>query len=647
MAKNLSNNAALPDELSILKSILEGTVLHTGDQFFRALVKTLAQTLNTKGAWITEFDPDLQRLKAISFWMDDHYVDEYEYNIAGTPCEQVLERRGLFHVPDNVIGLFPDDPDLEPFEAVSYLGAPILAPDGMLLGHLAVQDTRPMPEQAKNMALFRIFADRASSEMRRIKTEYQLRERENQLSRLVDSVMDAIIEIDSDLTIIQANKAAVKLFEDGNSDKIYSQSFERFLVPNSAVKLKNLLSGLQNREKGSRFLWVPGGFRAVNSKGEEFQSEATLSCYEHNRKAYFNLVLRNVSDRLEAEKRIDILQAEKEILKREIREIQRFDEILGESSAIKRVLDDVQRVAETDATVLITGETGTGKELFARAIHSQSHRSTGPMVKVNCAAIPDSLIESEFFGHEKGAFTGATEKRKGRFELADGGTIFLDEIGELPSELQPKLLRVLQEGEFEPVGSSMPVQVNVRVVAATNRDLAKMVKEGTFREDLFYRLHVFPIAVPPLRERNDDIILLADFFIDKYSHQTGKTVHTLSTADIQCLKNYPWPGNIRELQNVIERAVITSVDGELNLAHIIRGPLHAVNPEPDTGRNSDEPDRVYTAHEMKEMERRNLTRALAKTGGKISGKNGAAAMIGIPPTTFTSRMKALDIRLPE
>jgi PAS domain S-box-containing protein len=645
MTSHDENHSSLADEYSALKSILEGTVLYTGDQFFRALVKTLAQTLNTKGAWITEFDPDLNKLKAISFWMDDHYVDEYEYNIAGTPCEQVLERRGLFHVPDNVIGLFPDDPDLKPFEAMSYLGAPILAPDGVLLGHLAVQDTRPMPEQAKNMALFRIFADRASSEMRRIKTEYQLRERENQLSRLVDSVMDAIIEIDSDLTIIQANKAAVKLFEDGNSDKIYSQSFERFLVPNSAVKLKNLLSGLQNREKGSRFLWVPGGFKAVTSKGKEFQSEATLSCYEHNRKSYFNLVLRNVSDRLEAEKRIDMLQAEKEILKQEIREIQQFDEILGNSSAIKRVMDDVQRVAETDATVLITGETGTGKELFARVIHSHSHRSAVPMVKVNCAAIPDSLIESEFFGHEKGAFTGATEKRKGRFELADGGTIFLDEIGEMPSELQPKLLRVLQEGEFEPVGSSISVQVDVRVVAATNRDLAKMVKEGTFREDLFYRLHVFPITVPPLRERNDDIILLAEFFINKYSLQTGKKVHPLSPADIQCLRNYPWPGNIRELQNVIERALITSVDGELKLVHILRGPLHAVNQESDTGRDSGEHDRIYTAYEIKEMERRNLTNALAKTGGKISGKNGAASLIGIPPTTFTSRMKALDIQV--
>jgi PAS domain S-box-containing protein len=644
MTHHNENHPSLADEYSALKSILEGTVSHTGETFFRALVKTLAKTLKTKGAWITEFDPDLNRLKAISFWMDDHYVDEYEYDISGTPCEQVLERRGLFHVPENVIGLFPDDPDLEPFEAVSYLGAPILDPDGALLGHLAVQDTRPMPEQAKNMALFRIFADRASSEMRRIKAEQQLRERKNQLSRLLDSVMDAIIEIDKNLTIIQANRAAVKLFEEDEPDKIYSQSFERFLVPNSAVKLKNLLSGLQNRERENRFLWVPGGFIAVNSKGEEFQSEATLSCYENNRKTYFNLVLRNVSDRLEAEKRIDILKAEKEILKQEIRDIQRFDEILGESTAVKSVLEDVQKVAETNATVLITGETGTGKELFARAIHKNSRRNSGPLIKVNCAAIPETLIESEFFGHEKGAFTGATEKRKGRFEMAGGGTIFLDEIGELPAELQPKLLRVLQEGEFEPVGSSVPVRVNVRVVAATNRDLANMVKKGTFREDLFYRLHVFPITVPPLRERNDDIILLAEYFINKISQQTGRVVNPLSPADIHQLKNYSWPGNIRELQNVIERAVITSNNGDLNLAQMIRGPMHAGHP--NSVRGLADPEKVYTADEMKEMERTNLIRALEKADGTVSGKNGAAALIGIPPTTFSSRMKALDVRVP-
>lgn len=639
MSMEIRDTPSLPDEYSALKSILEGTASHTGEHFFQALVKTLARTLNTKGAWITELDSERNRLRAISFWMDDHYVDEYEYDITGTPCEQVLERRGLFHVPDNVIGLFPDDPDLEPFGAVSYLGAPILSPDGTLLGHLAVQDTRPMPEQAKNMALFRIFADRASSEMRRLKAEQQLREREIQLSRLFDSMMDAIIEIDSHLTIVQANKAAVILFENRNQVKMKFQTFERYLVPDSAIKLKNLLSGLRKRQDGKRYLWVPGGFRAVDSTGNEFQCEATLSCYEQNRKAYFNLVLRNVSDRLEAEKRIDILKAEKEILAQEIRDNQHYDEILGSSRAMQRALADAASVAQTDATVLITGETGTGKELFARTIHAKSKRHTKPMVKVNCAAIPENLIESEFFGHEKGAFTGATEKRKGRFAMADGGTIFLDEIGELPVSLQPKLLRVLQEGEFEPVGSSNPVKVNVRVIAATNRNLAKMMKEGRFREDLYYRLHVFPIEVPPLRGRDDDVVNLAEYFIRKTSAQMGRRIAPLTPAGRHHLTSYHWPGNVRELQNVIERAVITSRNGELNLGAFILGTSSISTKK--AGIFSADDARIYTANEMKEMERLNLARALERAGGKVSGKQGAAALIGIPPTTFASRMKAL------
>jgi PAS domain S-box-containing protein len=639
MAIEIWDTPSLPDEYSALRSILEGTASHTGEHFFRALVKTLALTLNTKGAWITEYDEPRKRLRAISFWMEDHYVDEYEYDIAGTPCEQVLERRGLFHVPDNVIGLFPGDPDLEPFSAVSYLGAPILSPDGTLLGHLAVQDTRPMPEQAKNMALFRIFADRASSEMRRLKAEQQLREREIQLSRLFDSMMDAIIEIDSHLTIIQANKAAVILFENGNQVKMKSQTFERYLVPNSAIKLKNLLSGLRKRLDGKRYLWVPGGFRAIGASGKEFQCEATLSCYEQDRKIYYNLVLRNVSDRIEAEKRIDSLQAEKEILSQQLRDIHHNDEILGSSVVMQQVLDDMARVSETDATVLITGETGTGKELFARAIHDRSKRRDKPMVKVNCAAIPETLIESEFFGHEKGAFTGATEKRKGRFELADGGTIFLDEIGELPPALQPKLLRILQEGEFEPVGSSNPVRVNVRVIAATNRNLAKMMKDGRFREDLYYRLHVFPIEVPPLRKRDDDVVMLAEYFIRRTSAQMGRRIDPLTPADRHYLTSYYWPGNVRELQNVIERAVITSRNGELNLAAFIHG---ASTSSANKNRNVYADNaRIYTADEMKEMERLNLARALEQAGGKVSGKQGAAALIGIPPTTFASRMKTL------
>jgi PAS domain S-box-containing protein len=627
----------------VLRKILEGTASHTGEGFFRALVKNLAEALNTKGAWVTEFLPEKRSLRAISFWMKDHYVDEYEYAIQGTPCENVITEQRIFHVPENVIELFPDDPDLEPFKAVSYLGAPLLDLDGSILGHLAVQDTRPMPEEARNVALFKIFADRAASELRRLRAEKQLQQHEEQLSRLFDSAMDAIIELDTDLTVIQANHSAAELFENGVSKKMLNQSFERYVTPDSSIKLKNLLKGLRNRPEGSRTLWVPGGFKTVNHSGKEFQTEATLSCYEHNREVYFNLVLRNVSDRIEAEKRIDILSAQTEYLQEELQKIHQFDEMIGESEAMKKVLKQISQVAATDAAVLIYGETGTGKELVARSIHNCSTRRDKPMVKVNCAAIPASLIESEFFGHEQGAFTGATERRKGRFALADKGTIFLDEVGELPHELQSKLLRVLQEGEFEPVGSSQTLKADVRVISATNRDLKKMIEEGKFREDLYYRLHVFPIYNPPLRERGDDVILIAKAFLKQFSQQTGRITDTLSPANIHQLTSYHWPGNIRELRNIIERAVITSADGTLNLTDLMS--TSTAYPQQNTI-NSSNPDKIYTSSQLEDFERQNMIRALKLSGWKVSGKAGAADLIGIPPTTFYSRMKALGIVRP-
>ena len=639
MVHDNKNNEDYTKEYRALLTILEGTARHLGEDFFRALVKNLAKSLNTKGAWVTEYLPDQRRLRSLAFWMEDHFIEGYEYETQGTPCEEVVRGDQLFHVPDNIIELFPDDPDLEPFDAVSYLGAPLLDLDGSVLGHLAVQDTGPMPEEPRSVALFKIFADRAASELRRLRAEKELREREEQLSRLFESAMDAVIEIDPQLIITQLNPAAAELFAEGDRDNMNGQSFEKYLVPESARKLENLLKGLRKRPEGERFLWVPGGFMAANRSGETFQSEATLSCYEHNRNTYFNLILRNVTERIEAEKRIDLLSAEREYLREEISQLHNFDEIIGKSKEIQGVLKAVSKVAGTDASVLITGETGTGKELVARAIHDRSKRRNKPLVKVNCAAIPESLIESEFFGHEKGAFTGATEQRIGRFALANGGTMFLDEVGELPPGLQPKLLRILQEGEFEPVGSSNTQKVDVRVIAATNRNLKKMTNEGTFREDLYYRLNVFPIHIPPLRERGDDILLLADFFIKKYSHHTERPLLPQSRSDTYRLKSYDWPGNIRELQNIIERAVITSSDGRLSLTSLL--------PESSDLETTDSPLRtpqqVMNGEELRELERRNMIRALEKSGWKVSGDDGAARLLGIPPTTFSSRMKTLNI----
>jgi transcriptional regulator with GAF, ATPase, and Fis domain len=297
-------------------------------------------------------------------------------------------------------------------------------------------------------------------------------------------------------------------------------------------------------------------------------------------------------------------------------------------------------VAPAETSVLLLGETGTGKELFARAIHDRSKRRDKPLVKLNCGAIPHNLIESELFGHERGAFTGATQRRHGRFVLADGGTLFLDEIGELPLDLQPKLLRVLQEGELEPVGSSRTVSVDVRIIAATNRDLSEMVKRGAFREDLYYRVNVFPIRVPPLRERERDIDELARVFLERYARQLGRELSPLSDAVLERLRNYSWPGNVRELENVIERGVIVSSEGVFDIERALPGTVSAP-PEPAPALA-----RVHTASEMLAFERANIERALAQTHGKVSGKTGAAALLGTHPSTLSSRMKSLGIQRP-
>ena len=310
-----------------------------------------------------------------------------------------------------------------------------------------------------------------------------------------------------------------------------------------------------------------------------------------------------------------------------------FEEIVGASSPLRMVLLHVAKVAPTDSTVLITGETGTGKELIARAIHKRSPRSARAFVAVNCAAIPSSLIASELFGHEKGAFTGAVQRRQGRFELADGGTIFLDEVGELPAETQIMLLRVLQELEFERVGGSRPIRANVRVIAATNRDLQAAVADGTFRADLFYRLNVFPLDVPALRERRSDVPLLAEYFIHRCAKRAGKRIRSVTKETSKLLQSYDWPGNIRELQNVIERAVIVCDSDTLSIdARWLSGrPLGTPSVASlSTG--------TLATHKKDAIEA-----ALEESKGRVSGPFGAAARLGVPASTLESKIKALNI----
>jgi transcriptional regulator with GAF, ATPase, and Fis domain len=323
------------------------------------------------------------------------------------------------------------------------------------------------------------------------------------------------------------------------------------------------------------------------------------------------------------------LEAEKAYLQEEIRLEHDYEGIIGQSAAIQYVLYKVDQVAATDTTVLVLGESGTGKELVCRAIHSHCPRKARPLVKVNCAALPANLIESELFGHERGAFTGAQSRRTGRFEVADSGTLFLDEIGELPLELQGKLLRVLEEGEFERLGSSVTMKVDVRVIAATNRDLEKQVREGSFREDLYYRLNVFPITVPPLRERREDIPLLTRFFVEKAARRLGKTIKFIPKNVMARLQEYPWPGNVRELQNVIERAVINSTESKLQLVD-------------DLGLRDSNPD-SENMKSLQEIETSHIVRVLEKTNWRIDGPKGAAMILKVNPSTLRSRMRKLRI----
>jgi formate hydrogenlyase transcriptional activator len=332
----------------------------------------------------------------------------------------------------------------------------------------------------------------------------------------------------------------------------------------------------------------------------------------------------------EIEQLKDHLEQENIYLQEEIKLEHNFEEIIGQSKHLKQALRKIEQVAPTTTTVLILGETGTGKELFARAIHSRSSCETRPLVKVNCATLPSNLIESELFGHEKGAFTGALQRQIGRFELADGGTIFLDEIGDLPLELQAKLLRVLQEGEFERLGNPRTINVDVRVLAATNRNLEEEVRKNRFRQDLYYRLSVYTITIPPLRERKEDIPLIAQSLVQKFNRKIGKDITSIPQKTIEALQNYAWPGNVRELENVIERAVINAHDSTLRV-ELPKTPTFTVDEENKT---------------LEEIEREYILRILQKTDWRIAGPDGAAEILGMNPSTLRSRIQRLGIAKP-
>ena len=625
---------------ALIRYLLEGTSSHTGQEFLRALVRSVALAMDVAGVWVTEYLPERNVLRSLAFWMNGQYIPEYEYNIAGTPCEVVVEEARLVHYPDRVIELFPNDADLTTFNAVSYAGVPLLKSDGAVFGHLSALDTKYLELPPDLESVFRIFADRAAAELNRVRAESGVRESEQRFSGVFESAMDAIFETDAQFRIQRANSSAASIFG-FTAAELVNRELMALLTPASAQKLGDIARKLDLQSR--QFAWVPGGLDAVRSDASTFAAEASISRFDIQRCCRYSLILRNVQDQLAAENRLRELEQETAYLLSEIAEHQNSGEIIGNSQPIRAVVNAICQVAPTPATVLITGETGTGKELVARAIHQISARASRPFIRVNCAAIPAALCESEFFGHERGAFTGAASRRAGRFELAHGGTIFLDEVGELPLELQHKLLRVLQEGEFEPVGSSQTRKVDVRVIAATNRDLSAAVNAGKFREDLFYRLHVFPISVPPLRERGGDVELLAQRFIERYCARSGKAPLELTADCLRRLRSYHWPGNVRELENVIERAVIIARDTRLPLREIL--PAHTFHPARQRTHTASESP-LHTKHELRKLEKESLVRALEQANWKVAGAQGAARKLGMPASTLSSRMKSLGIQRP-
>lgn len=458
----------------------------------------------------------------------------------------------------------------------------------------------------------------------------QLRDSEERLAAVFQSAMDAIVVFDQRGAVAMLNHAAEKVFRCSREQAV-GDRIEALLTD----ELRRLLERYMADEHGEA-LWVPEGHRARRFDGETFPIEASVSRARLSGGSLFAMVLRDVNDKRKAEERLDQLQRQNVYLQEEIRHEYNFEEIVGASATMQEVFRNIEMVADTDSTVLLLGETGTGKELIARAVHNRSRRRSNAMIKVNCGALPANLVESELFGHERGAFTGAVALKKGRFELAHRGTVFLDEVGELPLDTQAKLLRVLQEQEFERVGGGQSIRVDVRVIAATNRELGDEVRRGSFRSDLFYRLNVFPIFVPPLRERREDIALLAAHFRRKFAERMGKRIEGISPEASLRLKQYDWPGNVRELANLVERAVILCQGDTLRSSHI------ALPPGP-----ANRTEFRAALPTLEESERGLILEALKRTDGVLAGRAGAAELLGINRSTLWSRMRKLGIEVPK
>jgi PAS domain S-box-containing protein len=627
-------------EIALLRSIVEGTASSTGDDFLRNLVKHLAEAVGMRHSFVSDFQGG-QLLRTLAYWSNGKLAANFEFELRGTPCEEVIGGQDCF-IPSGVQAKYaPREKGIE-----AYFGVPLKAQSGKVLGHLCVFDEAPRPADPRALYLLQIFAGRAAAELERLRADKELRENEDRLRDLFEEAPIAYVHEGIDTRFIRANRAALRILGVKREEVPYM--YGRALIPDTPDAQRRLKDAFESVGRGTD---TSGVVLELRRKDDGRQIFIQWWSKPDPSGTYTRTMFVDITDRILLEREQERLQAQNIYLQEEIKSVHNFEEIVGSSRGLVGVLRDVQRVAPTDATVLILGETGTGKELIARAAHSASKRADKPFIKINCAALPAGLIESELFGHERGAFSGAIQRRIGRFELANGGTIFLDEIGEVSGDVQVKLLRVLQEQEFERIGGNQTIKCDVRVIAATNRDLPSAVASGAFRADLFYRLNVFPVKLPPLRERADDIPLLVQFFIQKYAPRVGRQVSAIEGDTVARLVRYDWPGNVRELENIVERALILSSASVLSIGEDVLPVTTQAAARAAPSSTAAAPAPLRSADpggtgDLNSVQREHILSTLRQTNWVVEGKVGAAVRLGMKPATLRHRMRKLGISRP-
>jgi len=649
----VSVNATLPpDEPARLAALRRYQILDTPPEgAFDNLTAVAAALFKVPIALVSLVDHD-------RIWFKSHHgFDASETGREPGLCASAVFSPEVYHIRDASTDAraLANPLVAQGFGLRFYAAAPLRTHDGFNLGTLCIIDRKPrdlspleaelltklaasvMDQMELRVAARKVAelerAERRMSEELRQANE-ALGESERRWRDLFDEAPIAYVQERPDTRLIQANRAAMGIL--GLKPEEVAETFGKSLVPETAGAQRRLHGVLESFERGTESSGVVLELRRKDNGKPVWIQLWSKPAVDGK---YTRTMFVDITQRVLLEQEQVRLEAQNAYLWDEIRSAQNFGDLLGGSRAIRQVTQQIQLVAPTGAAVLVTGESGTGKELVARAIHDRSPRKGRALITVNCGAVPENLFESEFFGHVKGAFTGALKDKVGRFELADGGTLFLDEISEMPVAMQAKLLRVLQEQELERVGDTRKRKIDVRIVAATNLDLTQAVDAGRFRQDLYYRLSVFPIELPPLRERRDDIPPLAAHFAAQAARRMNRPAPRLTPAAMDQLTAYDWPGNVRELQNAIERAVILAQGGAPQFDWLKGANPPSTVPAAAPAR----PPAILTAAELKRRERENLTAALARTGGKIFGPTGAAALLGMKPTTVISRLKALGL----